>query len=304
MHEGQEQLQGPWDRCEDQGSARNKGWLQGPETLEGARNSQEGVEGTQGAHNKGAPGPAPGSGGEQPKFPVPVPAPQGHWRLSSSSLGKRRMAEAFPWAEERLLGLWIPVFRSMRSSQGEPPAVPSVQKHQTHPTQGIPTAFPEFLQSSAKLPLSISITGERIYPRFHLSKELEGIKNRREGSALQNSPESRERGKSLSSHLQNTKIQLHGNIPLLGEVRTTMEYQEFCTNPGGSWDTTKPFLDEVREVQVSKATGEEPNCSFSTCPKVQPQTHLEHSWVCWNFPPQRENPGSEIPLSAQAQEHS
>lgn len=87
--------------------------------------------------------------------------PRGHSSFSSSSWGKRRVGEAFPWRGEHLLCLWILVFGSMRSSQGDPLAVPSLQKH-----RGIPTAFPEFLQSSAKLPLSIKITGERIYPSF------------------------------------------------------------------------------------------------------------------------------------------
>lgn len=95
------------------------------------------MEGTQGPRNKGAPGPAPGSGAEQPEFPVTIQQPRGHSRFSSSSWGRRRVGEAFPWREERLLCLWILMFGSMRSSQ-----VPSLQKHQTHPPQGNPYSIP------------------------------------------------------------------------------------------------------------------------------------------------------------------
>lgn len=58
------------------------------EGLQGARNSQEDMEGMQGPRNKGTPGSALGSGVEQPEFPAAIPAP--HSRFSSSSLGKRR----------------------------------------------------------------------------------------------------------------------------------------------------------------------------------------------------------------------
>lgn len=153
-------------------------------------------------------------------------------------------------------------------SKGDPPAVPSLPEPPNPPWQRNP-------YSTLRIPTKLCKTTSEhqnyrrkdFFPRFHLSKEFEGIKNRREGSALQKSPEFRERGKSLSSHQhQIQKYTFHGNIPLLGEGRTTREYWEFCTNPGRSWDTAKPFLDEVREVQVREATGEEePNCSFSIC---------------------------------------
>lgn len=68
--------------------------------------------------------------------------PRGHSRFSSSSLGKSRMGEAFPWREERLLCLWILTLGSMRSGQGDSLAAPSLQKHQTHPPQGNPYSIP------------------------------------------------------------------------------------------------------------------------------------------------------------------
>lgn len=191
--------------------------------LQGARNSQEDAEGTQGPRDKGTPGLCwdPGSGGEQPKSPVPTPAP--HSRFSSSSLGKWRAGEASPRREglqEHLLCLWIIpshvwIHQIQRGSSSSAPKAPKP------PLQGNPSSFPRIPTKFCKS--TSEHQNHRRKDFFHLSKESEGIQNKREGSALQKSPEFRERGKPLSSHQHRIqKYTLHGNIPLLGEVR---EYQ-------------------------------------------------------------------------------
>lgn len=117
--------------------------------LQGARNSEEDMEGTQG----------PGTRELQAQLRAQEPSnqnsllqsqhPRGHSRFSSSSLGTRRVGEAFPWREERLLCLWIIPFHVWiheirpRGSSGS-----ALTAKGTKPTPhgGIPTAFPEFLQ--------------------------------------------------------------------------------------------------------------------------------------------------------------
>lgn len=95
---------------------------------------------------------------------------KGHAGFSNSSLGKRRVGEAFPrrgGLQGHLLCLWVIPFHIWiheirpRGASGS-----ALTATDTKPSRGIPTAFPEFLQSSAKLPLSIRITGEKIFSLF------------------------------------------------------------------------------------------------------------------------------------------
>lgn len=140
-------------------------------------------------------------------------------------MGKWGVGEAFPWREglqECLLCLWIIPFHVWihEIQRGSSSSALTAKGTKPTPHRGIPTAFPEFLQSSAKLPLSIKITGERIF--FLISICPRNLKESKiEGKALpsRKAPNpGREENPSSHQH-QIQKYTSHGNIPLLGEVR-------------------------------------------------------------------------------------
>lgn len=229
------------------------------------------MEGTE-SRDQAAPGPALEGSSQTPcgcpSTPGPLRVLQAGW--------ESREGEAFPrFAVPGENSTWP------RGSSAEP-SVPRA----ANPAQGNPTAF----QNSYKFctTLSSNTTGERSFPPFPSAQGIGGIKNRGEGSALQNCPRLRERGEFLSPHQhQIQKYTFHGNTPVL-QSEHTREPREFCTNPAGSWDTPQPFLDEVREVQVSEATGEEPNFHFYV-PKLSPK----YTWK----PPGASHHGGEQPGS-------
>lgn len=121
--------------------------------LQGARNSQEDVEGTQGPRNKGTPGPAPGSGVEQPKFPVTTPAPQGPLEVLQQQFGKEESGRSIS-TERRTSAVPVDPHAWVHENRPRGSSSSALAAKSTTPTlhRGIPTAFPEFLQSSAKLP--------------------------------------------------------------------------------------------------------------------------------------------------------
>lgn len=194
-----------------------------------------------GPRNQGTRGPAPGSGAEQPNFPAPIPAHQGPREVLQQQSGKAESGRSISTERRSPRTFAVPVGNSIPHLDPRDPAKGSLRSAltatDTKPSRGIPMAFPEFLQSSAKLPLSIRITGEKIFLLVSICpKNLRESKI--EGKALpsRKAPNSgREENPSLpiSTKYKNT-LPMGISHSLLGEVRATREYQEFCTNPGGS----------------------------------------------------------------------